>query len=154
MQAFSQAQKSKDVQKYFQQQGRIHIVVNASRDDVILPDFLKGDPALRLVLNCRMPQPIHFFHDRIESQFSFSGVLSLCVIPLSAIWAAYPPELSMEDGLMWESDIPDVILSTLQQMESEASSEEDERFERAEVSKETSIPSKPSSRRSHLRVVK
>jgi len=110
VQTFNQAQKSKDIQQYFQQQGRVYIVVDARHEGVVLPAYLKVDPTLRLILNCRMAKPIHFFHNRIESQFSFSGIASRCVIPMAAIWAAYHPELSMEEGLIWEQDIPDVLL--------------------------------------------
>lgn len=153
MQAFNQAKKSKALQQYFQQQGRIHVVVDARRDDVILPDFLKGDPALRLVLNCRMPHPIHFFPNRIESQFSFSGVLSQCVIPLAAIWSAYPPELSMEEGLMWETDIPDVILATFVQMDAGVTASEGQ-VQEEDVQEVVKEDVQGVSKRAHLRVVK
>jgi len=113
VQTFNQAQKSKELQQYFQQQKRIYIVVDARRDDVILPPHLKDDPSLRLVLNSRMPQPIHFFHNRIESTFSFSRVSFASTISISAIWAAYHPDLNLDEGLMWENDIPHDLMSIM-----------------------------------------
>jgi len=141
LQTLNQAQKSKDIQAFFQEQGRIHIVVDARREDVILPAHLKGNPALRLVLNCRMPQSIHFFHNRIESKFSFSGVSSLCIIPIQAIWAACHPEHIIDSDLMWEDDIPDILLTSVAEAEAQ------------EVTQPTP-QAKINTKGQHLRVVK
>jgi len=107
--SFANAAKAKKLKDFFQQHGRIYIVVDATSDEVAVPDFLKGDPALRLVLNLRMPQAIHIREDALESDFSFSGRLHTCRIPMGRIWAAYLPEGDMEQGIIWEEDVPETI---------------------------------------------
>jgi len=106
---FSNAAKAKQLREFFQQHGRIYIVVDATRDDVGVPDFLKGDPALRLVLNNRMPQPIYIRDDALTSDFSFSGQSHACHIPMAYIWAAYQPDGDLEQGLVWEDCVPETI---------------------------------------------
>lgn len=106
---FSNAAKAKQLREFFQKHGRVYIVVDATRDDVGAPDFLKGDPALRLVLNSRMPQPIYIRDDALTSDFSFSGQSHSCHIPMSSIWAAYQPDGELEQGLVWEDCVPETI---------------------------------------------
>jgi len=106
---FSNAAKAKQLNEFFQQYGRIYIVVDATHDDVRVPDFLKGDPALRLVLNSRMPQPIYIRDDALVSDFSFSGKTHACHIPMAYIWAAYQPDGDLEQGLVWEESVPETI---------------------------------------------
>jgi len=106
---FSKAAKAKQLREFFQQYGRIYIVVDATHDDIVVPDFLKGDPALRLVLNSRMPQPIYIRDDALTSDFSFSGQSHTCHIPMAYIWAAYQPDDDLEQGLVWEDCVPETI---------------------------------------------
>jgi len=106
---FAGAAKARQLREYFARHGRIYIVVNATDDDVIVPEHLHGDPALRLVLNARMPQTIIIRDDTLESEFSFSGNLFHCCIPMHAIWAAYVPEQKIENGILWEDDVPETI---------------------------------------------
>jgi stringent starvation protein B len=107
--SFSDAAKAKTLREYFSRHGRIYIVVDATRDDVLLPDNLKGDPALRLVLNSRMPQPILIRDDRLDSDFSFSGTVYSCQIPMHTIWAAYLPDGNLEQGIIWDDDVPELV---------------------------------------------
>lgn len=106
---FAGAAKARELRTYFSRHGRIYIVVNTTGDDVDVPEYLRGDPALRLVLNVRMPQHIHIADDCLESDFTFSGTPYHCVIPMHAIWAAYIPEQQLENGILWEQDIPETI---------------------------------------------
>ena len=114
---FEDALKAKQLRDFFNEKGRIYIVVDATSNDVVVPDFLKGDPALRLVLNTRMPQPIYIRDSFVESNFTFSGVSHHCVIPLTHIWAAYVPEQDLESGLVWESSIPETVKMVLKAVE-------------------------------------
>jgi len=107
--SFSDAAKAKALREYFARYGRIYIVVDATSDDVLVPEGLKGDPALRLVLNSRMPQPIIIRDDRLESEFSFSGKGFACRIPMYSIWAAYLPDAGLEQGIIWDEDVPELI---------------------------------------------
>ncbi|MDQ6959422.1 MAG: ClpXP protease specificity-enhancing factor SspB [Mariprofundaceae bacterium] len=106
---FAGVAKARQLREYFARHGRIYIVVNATGDDVIVPEHLHGDPALRLILNVRMPQTIIIRDDTLESEFSFSGNLFHCCIPMHAIWATYVPEQKIENGILWEDDVPETI---------------------------------------------
>ncbi|MDQ6991801.1 MAG: ClpXP protease specificity-enhancing factor SspB [Mariprofundaceae bacterium] len=111
---FSQQAKAKQLNDYFQDVGRIYIVVDASAEAVDIPDYLKGDPALRLALNVRMPQPIYIKAKGVSSVLSFSGKNYDCFIPLQHIWGAYQPDGDLENGLIWEDAVPDVIRKVMQ----------------------------------------
>lgn len=112
--SFADAAKAKELRDYFNRHGRIYVVVDATGDDVIVPDNLKGDPALRLVLSLRMPQQIHIRDDRLDSDFSFSGQIFPCRIPMHTIWAAYQPEGELEQGIIWDGSVPEMIKSMVQ----------------------------------------
>jgi len=158
--SFANAAKAKKLNEFFQKHGRIYIVVDATSDEVVVPGFLKGDPALRLVLNLRMPQPIHIREDALESDFSFSGQVYTCRIPMGRVWAAYLPEGDMEHGIVWEEDVPETIravVNAVRGLQEEKGGEEqpvaqvDEAAEAAPPAEEE----KPAERKvRHLRVVK
>lgn len=116
--SFVNAAKAKKLNEFFQKHGRIYVVVDATSDEVIVPAFLKGDPALRLVLNMRMPQPIYIREDALESDFSFSGQVYSCRIPMDRIWAAYLPEEDMEHGIVWEENVPETIKAVVSAVQS------------------------------------
>lgn len=119
---FNQQAKAKQLNDYFQSCGRIYIVVDGTADSVDIPDYLRGDPALRLALNVRMPQPIHIRADGVASVLSFSGKNHACFIPLSCIWGAYQPDGDLENGLIWEDAVPAVIRQAMLAQVTEAPS--------------------------------
>ncbi|MFQ5519412.1 MAG: hypothetical protein ACE5E3_05360 [Mariprofundus sp.] len=121
--SFTDAAKAKQLRDYFNRHGRIYIVVDASSDDVLVPESLAGDPALRLVLNIRMPQVIHIKDDRVDSDFSFSGNVFSCSIPMHTIWAAYLPEGDLEQGIIWDDSVPEMIKAIVQAVRSNMSDE-------------------------------
>ncbi len=153
---FALATKARKLARYFQQHGRIHVVLDATREDVCLPAHLKNNPALNLVLNVRMPQAITLDASGLHSRFSFSGQPFDCHVPMDAIWAAYVPGQSMDEGLIWEDSVPALVRSALaaftdddttdEEAESDAEAEDEERARKKEAAK--------ASRGSHLRVVK
>ncbi len=150
---FANAAKAKQLRDFFQQHGRIYIVVDATHDDVNVPDFLKGDPALRLVLNHRMPQPIYIRDDALTSDFSFSGQTHACYIPMAYIWAAYQPEGDMEQGLIWEDCVPETIRVVVNA--ARGLNPEDEQPEATSSDTKTTSEPEPKGRKvRHLRVVK
>ena len=116
--SFSDAAKAKTLREYFSRHGRIYIVVDATSDDVLLPDNLKGDPALRLVLNSRMPQAIMIRDDRLDSDFSFSGIVHSCRIPMHTIWAAHLPDGDLKQGIIWDEDVPELITAIVKAVRS------------------------------------
>jgi len=107
--SFADAAKAKQLREYFNRHGRIYIVVDATREEVLVPDHLRGDPALRLVLNVRMPQIIRIHDDAVVSDFSFSGQIFSCRIPMHTIWASYLPEGELEQGIIWDDSVPEMI---------------------------------------------
>jgi len=121
--SFSDAAKAKKLREYFNRHGRIYIVVDATQDDVLVPESLSGDPALRLVLNSRMPQVIHINDDRLDSNFSFSGQSFACQIPMHTIWAAYLPDGELEQGIIWDDSVPEMIKAIVQAVRSNMSDE-------------------------------
>jgi len=112
---FTDALKAKQLRDFFYEHKRIFILVDAAAEDVQLPEHLKHDHALPLVLNARMPQPIHIRDSLLESNFSFAGVSQHCVIPMKRIWAAYLPEQDLSSGMVWEVDIPKSLMKQMQQ---------------------------------------
>jgi stringent starvation protein B len=131
--SFSDAAKAKQLREYFNRHGRIYIVVDATRDEVIVPEHLRGDPALRLVLNLRMPQPIHIRDDRGDSDFSFSGQIFACSIPMHTIWATYLPEGEIEQGIIWDDSVPEMIRVIVQAVRSNLSEDADETAEQPDA---------------------
>lgn len=151
------AAKAKQLREYFARHGRIYIVVNATLEDIRLPDHLKGDPALRLVLNTRMPQPILIRDHSLESDFSFGGQVTACRIPMHGIWAAYVPEQSLEQGIVWETDVPETIhalINAARGMEPDAVPEAEQKTEHEQPEADKEEEPAGGRRVRHLRVVK
>lgn len=153
--SFSDIAKAKKLREYFARHGRIYVVVDATAQDVRVPEHLKGDPALRLVLNARMPQPIYFREDALESDFSFGGQSFPTHIPMHAIWAAYVPEQSMDNGILWEGDVPESIHSVVKAVRNLQDDADQAGVEPARQRKgEEDVPAAKGRRVQHLRVVK
>jgi stringent starvation protein B len=112
---FEDALKAKKLRDFFYEHKRIFILVDAAADDVQLPEHLKHDHALPLVLNARMLEPIHIRDSSLESNFSFSGVSQHCVVPMKRIWAAYLPEQDLSSGIIWEDAVPKRMREQVQQ---------------------------------------
>jgi len=154
---FAGAAKAKQLREYFARHGRIYIVVNATDDDVVVPEHLHGDPALRLVLNARMPQAIIIKDDVLESGFSFSGNIFHCSIPMQDIWAAYVPEQQIENGILWEDDVPETIravVKAVRGMREDGSPNEAENNPATETLKPEEEKEQVGRRVGHLRVIK
>ena len=159
---FEDALKAKKLRNFFHEKGRIYIVVDATSEDVQVPSFLQGDPALRLVLNTRMPQPIYIRDGFVESNFSFSGAAHHCVIPMNRIWAAYVPDLDMESGLIWHESIPETVKMVLDavdelkpdELKAEVSKPEMKLIETSAASKAEASKGPKGKKYAHLRVVK
>lgn len=154
--SFSDMAKAKKLREYFARHGRIYIVVDATAEDVCVPEHLKGDPALRLVLNARMPQPIHIREDALESDFSYGGRVFPTRIPMRAIWAAYVPERNMDGGILWESDVPESIRSVVKAVRKLQAEQDRAQAAPAETGQggTKAAPKAKGRRVQHLRVVK
>jgi len=148
---FEDALKAKRLREFFHEKGRIYVVIDASRDEVDVPDFLKGDPALRLVLNARMPQPIYIRDSFLESNFTFSGTAHHCVVPMNCIWAAYQPDLSMDSGLIWNDAIPETVQAMMAMIDD---LEEGEQIVEEPKEEKPQVESVKGRKVGHLRVIK
>jgi stringent starvation protein B len=155
---FANAAKARKLREYFERHKRILIVVDASRDDVIVPEHLRGDPALKLVLNVRMPQPIYIRDDCLESNFSFSGQPFACRIPMECIWAAYLSNQDVDDGILWEEDIPESVREVLRAVRNMQQDSQAARMSRSSPEKDLGEVSHEKGaqprKKKHLRVVK
>jgi len=156
--SWADAAKARKLRHFFQKHGRVYIVVDADSDDVRVPESIKGDPALRLVLNVRMPQSVHILDHALESDFSFSGKVFPCHIPMRRIWAAYVPEQAPGAGILWENDMPAAVrtvVSAVRTLEKNGSHVAGHKgvSDQAGGSCVSSAKS-PSGKRRHLRVVK
>ncbi|MDQ7010986.1 MAG: ClpXP protease specificity-enhancing factor SspB [Mariprofundaceae bacterium] len=149
--SFADAAKAKKLREFFARHGRIYIIVDATGDDVQVPDHLRGDPALRLVLNARMPQPIYIRDDALESEFSFSGEIYACRLPMHAIWATYLPDGNIENGIIWEEDVPETIRTIVQAVR-DMTPDRESGAEEAAADEKTASP--PGRKVRHLRVIK
>jgi len=149
--SFADAAKAKKLREFFARHGRIYIIVDATGDDVQVPDHLRGDPALRLVLNARMPQPIYIRDDALESEFSFSGEIYACRLPMHAIWATYLPDDNIGNGIIWEDDVPETIRTIVQAVRDMTPDRESAAEEETADEKPSSPPGK---KVRHLRVIK
>ncbi|MDX8407078.1 MAG: ClpXP protease specificity-enhancing factor SspB [Mariprofundaceae bacterium] len=161
--SFSDAAKAKKLREYFARHGRIYIVVNATLDEVDVPEHFRGDPALRLVLNSRMPQPILIRDDLLESDFSFSGTTYPCRIPMHAIWATYLPEGDLEQGIIWDDCVPEMIQSIVKAVRNNIHAADDDAPSLVEEkpaaadqpdSKDEAEPAGKGRKVGHLRVIK
>jgi stringent starvation protein B len=108
-----------------------------------------------------MPQPIYISEGMIESEFSFSGQVHHCRIPMRMIWATYLPGGEMEQGLIWEQDVPETIRSVVQavrglspEQEADALPAEAEPEPEASSDQEASGEQPPGRQVRHLRVIK
>jgi len=148
------ARKAKALRDYFDGSGKIHLVVDATRDDVQVPAHLKGDPGLCLLLNVRMPQKIDITKTGVESVLSFSGDPFACFIPIDAIWAAYQPQMSLEQGLVWQEDIPPAVQNIMASMmpQPDATTDTTEAGEKT-CDSEPVEPAVEGRRKGHLRIV-
>lgn len=153
--SFPDAAKARKLREFFTRHGRIYIVVDATDAAVHVPEHLKGDPALRLVLNQRMPQPIYIRDDALDSELSFGGQVYACHIPMKSIWAAYLPEGDMEHGLVWDDAVPEMIRSVVKAVRGMQSGEAGAPAEGAEEEAVDSDSAQPKGRKvRHLRVIK
>ncbi|MDX8393230.1 MAG: ClpXP protease specificity-enhancing factor SspB [Mariprofundales bacterium] len=157
MMEFEHKRKAKQLHDYFMQQGRIFIVVDATQDDVELPQHCLEDPSLRLILNTRMPHRIIIDDKGVHTTLSFGGIAHTCFIPLDSIWAAYSSadEDMFDKGLVWENSMPESMAVLMRAMFDAVLDEDDAKpadIDAIDITK--TKKSTPNNRRAHLRIIK
>ncbi|MDX8376720.1 MAG: ClpXP protease specificity-enhancing factor SspB [Mariprofundales bacterium] len=157
MMDFEHKRKAKQLHDYFMQQGRIFIVVDATQDNVELPQHCLEDPSLRLILNTRMPHRIIIDDKGVHTTLSFGGIAHTCFIPLDSIWAAYfsADEDMFDKGLVWEESMPALMRTMFNAIldEGDAKLADDDADADDIYTIKTTEPT-PNNRRAHLRIIK
>lgn len=100
-------------------EGRVMLCLDASREGVDVPRRFRNDPALMLVFNTNMPQPIDIGKESVSSELRFGGIPHYCVIPYTALWSAFNPDTN--HGMFWSDSVPSSVghNSALTQLHSE-----------------------------------
>lgn len=88
-------------------EGRIMLCLDAAWEGVEVPRRFLDDPALMLVLNREMPQPIHFLSDAVASELRFGGIPHYCIIPYAALWSVFNPDSIR--GMLWLDSVPERV---------------------------------------------
>ncbi|MBF0370690.1 MAG: hypothetical protein HQL52_14655 [Magnetococcales bacterium] len=99
--------KADVVRLLLENEGRVMLYLNATRSGVEVPRRLMNDQGLRLILNRKMPHPIHVTATGVESELRFGGVPHYCIIPYSALWGALNPDTG--HGMYWPDSMPEPI---------------------------------------------
>lgn len=90
----------------------------------------------------------------MESDFSFSGQVYTCRVPMDRIWAAYLPEGDLEHGIVWEENVPETIRAVVNAVRSIQENKEEPEAS-ADETKQMDVDEKPVERKiRHLRVIK
>ncbi|MBF0444937.1 MAG: hypothetical protein HQL68_05060 [Magnetococcales bacterium] len=100
--------KGEVIQLLLETEGRIMLCIDATYHGVEVPSRFKNDTSLMLILNSKMPHPIHIGKTSVQSELRFGGIPHYCLIPYDAIWSAFNPDTN--HGMMWQDSIPDDVL--------------------------------------------
>jgi stringent starvation protein B len=103
-----QPNKGEVIQLLLETEGRIMLCLDATYSGVDVPSRFKNDINLMLILNSKMPNPIHIGKSDVQSELRFGGVPHFCLIPYDAIWGAFNPDSN--HGMMWQESMPDDVL--------------------------------------------
>ncbi|MBF0382124.1 MAG: hypothetical protein HQL69_13960 [Magnetococcales bacterium] len=103
-----QLSKGEVIQLLLETEGRIMLCLDATYSGVDVPSRFRNDTNLMLILNSKMPNPIHIGETSVQSELRFGGIPHFCLIPYDAIWSAFNPDTS--HGMMWQESMPDDVL--------------------------------------------
>jgi stringent starvation protein B len=108
MEKNKQLNKGEVIQLLLDTEGRIMLCLDATYNGVDVPSRFKNDTNLMLILNSKMPHPIHIGESSIQSELRFGGIPHYCLIPYDAIWSAFNPDTN--HGMMWQDSMPNDVL--------------------------------------------
>ncbi|MBF0455909.1 MAG: hypothetical protein HQL72_13970 [Magnetococcales bacterium] len=100
--------KGEVIQLLLKREGRIMLCLDATNPGVDVPSRFKKDISLMLILNSKMPQPIHIEAKCVYSELRFGGIPHNCTIPFDAIWSIFNPDTN--HGMMWPESMPEAVL--------------------------------------------
>ncbi|MEO5377868.1 MAG: ClpXP protease specificity-enhancing factor SspB [Magnetococcus sp. DMHC-6] len=104
MDKITQPSKGEVIRLLLEQEGRVMLHLDATRQGVVVPRRFNRDIGLRLVLNKQMPQPIDIGSSAIKSELRFGGIPHYCILPFLAIWGAVNPDTG--HGMFWPESMP------------------------------------------------
>jgi stringent starvation protein B len=83
-----------------------HLLVDATRDGVEVPDHVREQWGQRLVLDLNPSWPLHLDYDdqALYADLGFQGVLSRCRIPFRAVWAVM--DTASGNGFVFHANVP------------------------------------------------
>ncbi|MEC9070749.1 MAG: hypothetical protein VX938_00160 [Myxococcota bacterium] len=87
--------------------GVVMLHIDARRDGVVVPGYLKGDPALRLNIAYGFNLPsLEIDDEGVYAVLSFRGANAGCNIPWEAVYAMTLPGGEDDGSVVWPSDVP------------------------------------------------
>ena len=97
--------------------GLVMVHLDPRGEDVLVPEWLKGDPTLRLNIAYGFNLPaLDIDEVGIYAVLSFSGQNHGCTIPWSAVFAITLPQ-DQHDGQVWPSSLPKELIDTIAAVE-------------------------------------
>ena len=80
------------------------VMLDARCKGVEVPDYLSGVQDLKLVLSYKFRHPLYIDEEKIFATLLFNRVPVDCVLPLNAIWGAFP--VDKVGGGLWLDSTP------------------------------------------------
>ncbi len=91
--------------------GLIFIHVDLGNTEVVIPDFLRKEPALTLQISYTFQAPLNILEDRIEADLKFQGTYEHCVIPFESLWGVSLEESNEE--YYWIEEMSETLMRHL-----------------------------------------
>ncbi len=107
-------EKKKDIIVNMLAESDIFICVDATADNVILPQAHKLTTDLRLILSLNFRHTPEFHDEHIAVTLLFGGVPFDCILPYASIWGIYKDDFTK--SYFWEEEMPDEPLSELNEI--------------------------------------
>jgi stringent starvation protein B len=90
-----------------------HLLVDATREGVDVPDSVRDQWKQKLVLDLNPSWPMNIVYDEqgMELDLSFGGLLSRCRIPFHAVWAVVNPS---GKGHVFHANVPPALADEIE----------------------------------------
>jgi stringent starvation protein B len=97
--------KKYDFLLFLLEEGDAMVCLDSRNEEVDVPKSHKNNSSLNLVFNLNFRHPMDITEEGIFATLAFNGRPYKCVLPFSAVWAIYDP--NMKNGQVWEESIPE-----------------------------------------------
>jgi hypothetical protein len=85
--------------------GKILVLIDGTKNDVILPTHLQHKDVVRITLSSKYPNPIIFTDDGIQTKLSFGGRIKDVFIPYHSIYGVLECD-NIDNFMYWENEFP------------------------------------------------